>query len=128
MAVTADVDAQPRPWLGTADVGADECVPLILGGGPVASHQALLSWWVDTLLLTDVDHYDLSFTCPPSAACPGVVNAGNNRQYFATGLTNGATYGVTVTARNGANQALGVSNYFQLTPVDQFVRLPLIQR
>jgi hypothetical protein len=127
-AVNNDVDEQWRPWLSAADVGADECVPLIAGGGPVASGQVLLNWWADTTLLTGVAHYDLSFTCPPGAVCPGTINAGTNQQHLISGLTNGKTYTVVVAAKDSSNQTLSVSNSIQFIPADHFIYLPLALR
>jgi hypothetical protein len=44
------------------------------------------------------------------------------------GLTNGKTYTMLVTARNGSNQAIEVSNAIQIRPADHFAYLPLVIR
>ncbi len=123
-----DVDNQSRPWLNATDIGADEYMPIVLSGGPVSSGKLLLKWWTDTSLVPGVAAYEISLSCPPQAACPGPINAGNVSQYTIGGLTNGKTYTVLVTAKDGSNQALEVSNAASMMPTDKFVYLPMVVR
>jgi hypothetical protein len=124
---TVDIDYQTRPWFGAPDIGADEYTPLILGGGSIASGRVLLTWWADNTLLPGLASYEISFTCPSGAACPGTLNAGTATQYVVSGLTNGKTYSVLVTAKDGSNQEIDRSNTIQVTPADRFVYLPTIR-
>jgi hypothetical protein len=125
---STDYDHQERPWFTAADIGADEYVPLILYGGPIASGQVLLSWQADSSLLPGLSSYEIALSCPVGAACPGPFNAGRAARYVVGGLTNGKTYTVLVTAKNNSNQAIDVSNSIQIIPNDHFVYLPMINR
>jgi hypothetical protein len=123
-----DIDYQTRPWFSASDIGADEYVPIILSGGPIASGKILLTWWVDAALVSGVASYEITLTCPPGAACPGPFNAGTAKQYTVSGLTNGKTYTMLVTAKNSSNQAIETSNSIQIAPSDRFVYLPSVLR
>jgi hypothetical protein len=125
---STDADRQVRPWFNTADIGADEYIPLILGGGPIASGQVLLSWWGDPSLLPGLSSYEITLSCPSGTVCPDPVNIGLATRYVIGGLTNGKTYTMLVTAKNGSSQTIDVSNSVQITPRDHFVYLPLITR
>jgi hypothetical protein len=123
-----DMDDQARPWFGAPDIGADEYVPIVLSDGLVARGKVLLTWWVDSALVSGVASYEISLTCPPGAACPGPLNAGAANQYVVSGLTNGKPYTMWVTAKTSSNQTIDVSNSIVLTPMEHFVYLPSVVR
>lgn len=125
-----DFDAEARD--GQPDVGADEYVPLVpdivaVGGAPQASGTVLAYWRV--VNMQDLDHYEITITCPggasppDQAACGASLSVGTALQFQLTGLTNFATYGLTVEAFAAGNELLA-SNSGTFTPTNILAYLP----
>lgn len=130
--VTAvDIDNQFRSDFTPADIGADEFAPIVLS---VQANDTLLvvNWEADTSLLSGLDHYEVIVTHGGGASPPNEgsspIDVGTNTSIVLTGLTNNATYTITIEAKSGSNSVVGSSNTVATFPTDDIIYLPYVQK
>ncbi|MAT96723.1 MAG: hypothetical protein CL608_06225 [Anaerolineaceae bacterium] len=124
-----DVDNQNRAPFTPADLGADEYIPLYLYVLP-NDHSLSLNWIANTALLPGLDHYEIVVShgagaSPPNEG-PSPIDVGNATNFDLTGLTNDASYTLTIRARNGSNSIIASSNTVTISPTDDLLYLPLV--
>ncbi len=124
-----DVDNQNRTPFAPADLGADEYIPLYLHVFP--NDQTLsLNWIANPTLLPGLDHYEIAVSQssganPPNEG-PTPIDVGSDTTFTLTGLTNDASYTITIRAINSSNNLIASSNTVTVFPTDDIVYLPLI--
>lgn len=107
-AISVDIDSDPR---SVPDIGADEWVPFSLSAFP-SDGAVDLAWWPNAGFGAIVHHYAVVVTCPQGAApprqgsCDSPITAGSQTTLRLTGLTNDATYGFQVDARDASGALL----------------------
>ncbi len=131
--VITDVDGENRD--ASPDIGADEYIPPTIThliGAPYASQSVLVTW--DVIYMEDkLDHYEIEISCPAGANRPNEVdcdtplNVGTAQQIQLTGLTNFATYGITLRALDNSSSELD-SKSCTFIPTNIFVYLPVVVR
>lgn len=125
---TMDIDNQSRLEFNSPDVGADEFAPIILTAVSKDT-ELLLTWNVDTNLLSGLDHYQILVTPSSGANNPDQgtsINANLQTNYTLTGLTNHKNYMVVIEARTTGNSKLAKSNTISIFPTDIHTYLPII--
>jgi len=124
-----DIDNEPRND-GLPDIGADECVPIVLTAHAVASDTLHLNWKANTSLLPGLNHYDLVFSYEPGANPPdqgnSPINVGTQLDYMLTGLSAHKRYTMTIEARGSSHALIATSNTVTAFPTDIFVHLPVV--
>lgn len=106
-----DLDGDAR---SVPDIGADEWVPFPLTAA-AGDRRLDLSWFPNAGLGTIVGRYEVVVACSPGAAAPreGACNTpigvGSRTEFSLTGLTNGKTYTVKVSAKSASGEALSES-------------------
>lgn len=131
---TIDYEDQPRPYNGVNDLGGDEYrpFPLVLGPG----NQSLALDWSQSseMLAGGVQNFWITVTCPAGAnrplegGCGVPFEAGPDTTFRLTGLSNFATYGVLISAHDGAGATYAQSIPASAFPTDLLAYLPLILR
>ena len=125
-----DIDSESRSMFGDPDIGADEYVPIVVAGGPVASRTIRLWWNPNPSLASGVHHYAIVFTAESGASSPSEgdspINAGMNTNYTLTGLSNYKQYTFAIEARDASNALIADSNAVTIIPTDIFAYLPCV--
>jgi hypothetical protein len=130
-----DVDGETRDYGVSADIGADEYVPLLLLDRPrPADRKLYLHWTPNAATAAGTASYSVHVSCPAGASAPAegscnsAINAGLTTTFVLTGLTNEADYSIYVQALNGSGGVIATSNTTVGTPLnlDNRVVLPLV--
>jgi len=129
---TVDIDNESRTLFAPPDIGADECVPIVLAVSREGSGTLRPNWETNTDVVTGIGHYSLVFSYEPGANPPdqggSPIDVGIQTSYTLTGLSNYKRYTMTIEAR-GANGALiASSNTVTAFPTDIFVYIPVALR
>jgi len=127
--VSTDIDHQPRPFYGGADLGADEYAPIILWGASAGSGAVSLGWHLDPHLNLEPAYYRIVVSCPVGALCPpGITVSAEEESYLMVGLENYYDYTISVEAISQSGVVLATSNSVTVFPTDHRVFLSLILR
>jgi hypothetical protein len=127
-----DIDSDQR---ALPDIGADEWVPFPLRAIP--GNGTIRASWTPTVGFgAIIDHYSVVVNCPQGAAppvqggCGSAINAGGQTTLELTGLTNGATYGLMVTAHDANNAPVTASVQVASSPWQpaDWIYMPLVGR
>lgn len=131
---TVDFEGETRPYNSIADFGGDEYHPFSLTVSP-GDQTLKLNWSADAEMLTGgVNSYWATVNCPPGAnrplegACGVAFNIGNGTTFFLTGLTNFATYGITLAAHDASGATFAQSETANGMPTDLIIYIPAIIR
>lgn len=107
------------------DLGAWEFQPALVLVGTPGDQTIYLSWTINTSL-PPTSSWQITYNSPisPVQTITGILNT--TRLYTITGLTNNLPYTITLSAIEGS--AVTLSDSVVVTPTDQFIYLPIVDK